>query len=323
MKKKKLLILFSALLLLACGGDGGGGDTPAPTNEYLNVANIDIAGNQTEVKLTIQASDNCDWVITYSDSWIRSITPTKGRGLQDVTIQLYENPKTSERTAVITVKNTSGTITRNPTITQLGNVESLSLSEASLAFSSSAESKQVSVTSNTHWTITGKTNWMTLSTETGDNNDVVTITVQENAGNERSAVLTFTGSEGKSESMTITQAGAVQTIIGVTAPQISNIGKHEAEASFTYNMESTATSCGICYSATGDPTVGKDPCVTETGLSKQGSVALKMENLASSTTYYVRGYVITAGGTQYSNSTSFTTESSYPGSSDNPTPSNK
>ena len=60
--------------------------------------------------------------------------------------------------------------------------------------------------------------------------------------------------------------------------------------------------------------------VSEASSSKQGNVTMKLTNLSSDTTYYVRGYVVSAGGTQYSNSTSFTTESSSPGGDDNVTP---
>ena len=319
--KRQIFFMFGILLFIACGGDDGE-NSPIGGNEFLNVSPLDItlAGNQTETTLSIQASDNCDWVISYSDPMIRNITPTKGRGSQSVIVQLYENPKTSERTAVISVKNTSGTISRNPTITQLGNAESLALSETSLNFTSSAESKQVTINSNTHWTITGKTNWMTISSESGDGNGTITISVQENTGSERSAILSFTGSEGKTQELTIRQSGVAPTTIGVTSPQVSNIGKHEAELSFSYNFDISITTYGVCYSMAGDPSVEKDAHVSEAGSSKQGNVTMKLTNLLSGSTYYVRGYVVTEGGTQYSNSTSFTTESSSPGGDDNVTP---
>lgn len=318
--KRIIPYLLGIILLLSCGGgDDSGGGSPSGGSEYLNVQSIDVPGDATTATLSIQASNNCDWVITYNDSWIRSITPTKGRGSQDVTIQLYKNTQTAERTAIITIKNTSGSITRNPTITQLGNVETLSLSENSLNFTSSAESKQIAVSSNTHWEITGKTNWMTLSQESGEGDGTVTINVQENTSSERSAILIFKSSGGKTQELTIKQAGA-STTMGVTSPQVSNIGKHEAVVSFSYNFDTTVTTYGVCYSTSGDPTIEKNPYVSKEGTEKQGSATFKLESLSSATTYYVRAYIVTNGGTQYSNSTSFTTETSYPGDEDNPTP---
>ena len=324
MIKRLFYFLACTLLFIACGGGGGddgGGGTPSGGSEYLNVRDVQVKGDQTEAILSIQASNNCDWIISYNDPMIRNITPTKGRGPQDVTVQLYENPKTSERSATITVKNTSGTITRNPVITQLGSTESISLSETSINFSSSAESKQITVSSNTHWTITGKTNWMTISPETGDGNGTVTIIVQENTGSERSAILTFKASESKTAELTIKQAGtAAPATKGVASPQVSNIGKHEADVAFTYNWDTAITEYGVCYSTSGDPSVEKDAHVSKSCSESQGSVTMQLTNLASATTYYVRAYIITNGGTQYSNSTSFTTETSYPGGDDNPTP---
>ena len=83
---KRLFSLFTCtLLLLACGGgdDAGGGGTPTGGSEYLNVSNVDIPGGNTTATLNIQASQNCEWVISWNDSWIRSVSPTKGRGTRN------------------------------------------------------------------------------------------------------------------------------------------------------------------------------------------------------------------------------------------------
>lgn len=209
--KKALLFFFAALTFLACGGgdDGGGGSGGSTTSEYLNVADINIDGGNTTATLSIQASNNCQWVISWNDAWIRSISPTTGRGNQNVTVTVDVNPSsTASRTAVVTVKNTSGTITRNITLTQSPNVEKLELSVQTLNFTNSAGSQDITITSNTHWTISGVTNWITLSKTEGNNNGTVTITVNANTTESvRNAVLTVSGSNGISKQLTVNQTG--------------------------------------------------------------------------------------------------------------------
>lgn len=321
---KIVFFITSVFLIIACsgGGESGGNDTPSGGSEYLNVQNLDVPGGNTTATLSIQASVNCEWKISWSDDWIRSVSPSEGRGVQNVTVTLTTNPSSQlSRNSTLTVSNKNGTIVRNVILTQSPNAESLTLSVSSLNFTNSVETQEVSVNSNTHWTITGKSDWMSLNKLEGDNVETITITVLENTSeSERNATLTFTGREGASQQLAIKQAGIPPAAEAVSAPQISNIRKHEADVSFSYNYETIVSSYGVCYSTSGDPSKEKDLFITNGGTSKQGTANFKLENLSSATTYYVRAYIETNGGTQYSNSTSFTTESSYPSGNDNPTP---
>ena len=222
--KKILSYLFGALFLVACGGgDDAGGGTPSGGNEYLNVQNVDIPGGNTTATLYINASQNCDWVVSWSESWIRSINPTKGRGLQNATISVTLNPSsTATRTAVVTVKNTSGTIVRDVTITQSPNAESLDLSMSTMTFSYTASSQDVTVTSNTHWTVNGSASWLTLSTTEGDNNGSVRVTVEANKSKQdREVVLTFMGTGGISKQLTVKQQGDTSTSFNVSPTELS------------------------------------------------------------------------------------------------------
>lgn len=222
--KKTIAYLLGVLLLVACGGgDDAGGGTPSGGNEYLNVSNVDIPGGNTTATLYINASQNCEWVVSWSESWIRSINPTKGRGSQNATISVTLNPSsTATRTAVITVKNTSGTIVRDVTITQSPNAESLDLSMSTMSFTNDAGSQDVTITSNTHWTITGSASWMTLSKTEGDNNGSVRVTVEANKSKqEREAVLTFTGTGGITKQLAVKQQADTSTNFNVSPTQLS------------------------------------------------------------------------------------------------------
>jgi len=222
--KKSILYLLTVLLFTACGGgDDAGGNTPSGGNEYLNVQDVDVPGGNTTATLYINASQNCDWIITWSETWIRSINPTKGRGSQNVTMTVSPNPSSSAtRTAVIKVSNTSGTIVRDVTISQSPNAESLELGTSTISFTNAAGSQDVTVTSNTHWTITGAASWLTLNKTEGDNNGSVSITVESNTSkSEREVVLTFTGSGGISKQLTVKQQGDTSTDFRVSTSEIS------------------------------------------------------------------------------------------------------
>lgn len=324
-KIKIIFFITSVFLINGCsgGGENGGDDTPpSGGSEYLNVQSIDVPGGNTTATLSIQASANCEWIVSWSDDWIRNVSPSEGRGTQNVTITLTTNPSSqSSRKSTLIVSNKKNSITRNVTLTQAPSSESLSLSVNYLNFTNSVETQEVSISSNTHWTITGKSDWMSLNKLEGDNTETITITVFENTSeSERNATLTFTGREGSSQALAIKQEGKPSAAEGVSAPKVSNIGKHEAEVSFSYKFNSDVTYYGICYSTIGDPSKEKDPYITNQASSNQDFVGFKLEKLSSVTTYFVRAFVETKVGIQYSNSTSFITESSYPGEDDNRTP---
>ena len=237
--KKILLYLVGSLLFIACSGGGDGdGSTPFGSNEYLNVQNVEVPGGNTTATLNIQASNNCEWTITWTESWIRSISPASGRGSQNATITMTTNPSSnSSRTAVVTVSNKGGTITRNINVTQSPNAESLELSVTSLTFTKVAGNQNVTVTSNTHWTVTGGASWLSLSKSEGDGNGVVTVNVQENTTeSERSSILTFRGTNGSTKQLTVTQTGRSSDFSVST----TNISAEATANTVTFNIVSEA-----------------------------------------------------------------------------------
>ena len=64
------------------------------------------------------------------------------------------------------------------------------------------------------------------------------------------------------------------------------------------------TTRGFCYSTTSNPTISNDTTMNGTGI---GVYSNTLQNLAPSTTYYVRAYATNSMGTSYGNEVSFTT----------------
>lgn len=318
--KKTLLYLTGVLLLLACGGgDEAGGDTPSGGNEYLNVSNINILGEETTAALSIQASDNCQWTITWSDSWIRSISPTTGRGRQEATITLDANQSASEsRSAVIQVSNASGSIVRSVTLTQAASGAQVSISPSELNFSNTGGTQEVTVNSNTSWTVTGAADWMELSKSNGNGNSSIRITVGANiSASSRSAVLVFTSS-GNSTQLIVSQD--VASLPTVQLPQITQVSKTEATITFSFNSELTVTTCGVYYSTEDNDNYNSHSYVSQEWSSSQGTPVIQLKGLSEGTTYYIHAYAVSAVGTSVSEKNTFTTNSSWPSENDVVTP---
>lgn len=314
------LYLLSLSLLLACSGGDSSNDSPSGGSEYLNVSDIVVQGDQTSATLNINASQNCSWTITWADSWISSISPYSGRGNGSAMITVSTNPSShSSRSATIKVSNSSGNIVRTITLTQTANKETLDISVSSMEFDYKAETRNVTITSNTHWLITGGANWLSLSGNEGDNNGNVSISVDENTSKDpRETVLTITGTSGTTKQISIKQSGASYATI--TAPQISSITQTSAQVSFTYDSNINVTTYGICYSTSENPTIDNDSNVSQSATANQGNPTIPVSGLTSGITYYVRAYIINAEGTKYSNSASFTTANNWPGQDDNNRP---
>lgn len=319
------LVIFSSILLFAssCVKSEVDENMPKAGSDYLEVnENIFIKGELTSTTLSIDASDNCNWTVSCSDALVSNISPSSGKGNGSVTITTTANPSAlSSRSATISVKNSSGAIDRKITFTQAASDEYIELSESEteMEISSKGETRNVTISSNTHWTITGGADWITLNKTEGENNSDVSITIAESTSKEdREAVLTVTGKNGTTKTISIKQIRATFTTISV--PQISDVTQTSAIVSFTFDSNKDVTTYGLCYSTTDNPTIEDATNISEKGSSRQGSPSISLTGLTVGTTYYVRAYVINGEEVKYSNSVSFTTANDWPGEDDNNLP---
>lgn len=317
------LVLLCSILLFASSCVKSDGDENMPTagSEYLEVNDkIVIEGEQTSATLSIDASNNCNWTISCSDALVSNISPSNGKGNGSVTITTTANPTAlSSRSASIVVKNSSGTIVREIALNQSASKEFLELSVSSMELASKGETRNVTISSNTHWTITGGAEWITLNKTEGDNNGDVSITIAENSSKEdREAVLTVTGKNGTTKTIIIKQIRATFTTI--SAPQISDVTQNSAVVNFSFDSNKDVTTYGVCYSTTDNPTIEYATNISEKGSDRQGCPSITLTDLTIGTTYYVRAYVINGEEIKYSNSLRFVTANDWPGENDNNLP---
>ena len=121
--------------------------------------------------------------------------------------------------------------------------------------------------------------------------------------------------------MSITQlAGERPKINTLQQSNISNVTKTGAAVTFSYSSLFAVTEYGVCYSSTKEMPTTDDEHLQNSGNEMQGSATFQLNNLESGKTYYLRAYARSAVGIQYSNSLSFSTQSSQPATGDNVIP---
>ena len=330
--KKISFLTFVLLLIVSCGGDddprNGGGNQSTGGSEYLNVnngsSNLDISSNSTQVTLRIDASQGCEWRITWDEgqTWIRSINPSSGRGSKDVIITVNENTTLKENSTLLTISNTNGNITpRTITLRQLasGAILTLNVENNRLTFPSTGGEQKVSVSSNTSWNIEGIPSWLTVTPKSGEANGVVTISASPNTTkDEQSTVLVFRPTGGTPVQLSITQAVASLPI--VQRPQVTNITTNGATVTFSFNSELPVTAYGVSYSTTDDDNLDSHPYIAETWSANQGNPSVNLTGLSAGTIYYVHAYAISAVGRQYSEKEVFSTARNWPSTDDNQRP---
>ena len=86
--------------------------------------------------------------------------------------------------------------------------QQVSVDVTSIPATEAQTTKQITVSSNTSWTVTGQTNWCKVSPASGEAGDTpVTVTVEStDEYDTRTTTLTFAGSEAQSEGVVVTQA---------------------------------------------------------------------------------------------------------------------
>lgn len=115
----------------------------------------------------------------------------------------------------------------------------------------------------------------------------------------------------------ITSASVKVSGEGVKTGAVSNVTSSHATVG-GYLFPATAgsfTECGICYAVTENPTPLNAKVTTTSGFTG-GDFTVELNNIGSSTFFFVRAYVVTNGDTLYGNTVTFITPASFPYTTD-------
>ena len=162
------------------------------------------AGGQMETSV-VTVTANAEWTATASADWVH-LDPASGpEGTTEVTVSVDPQEATEERSADITFTNLSETAVVS--VRQAARIEDkLEVSPETLEFPAKPEgaAQQVTVTSNTIWSVSCDAPWLSVSPQSGNGDGVFTVSATENEDPIlRQAVLTV-------------QAGTVTRTVAVT-----------------------------------------------------------------------------------------------------------
>lgn len=198
---------------MTCVACGGGEDTPQINKDYLSVpTSQELLGDGQAIDITIDA--NCSWTISKDVEWL-TVSPMSGSDKQTVTIAAMKNSTGADRMAILTIQG--GTLpARRMTVTQRKSSDTpaqktLSVNTTSLEFEKDGGSQNITITSNTSWTITYP-DWCTLSKTSGNDNETITVTVGKNEKTEkRDGQIVISGEGVNAATINVSQKAAIST----------------------------------------------------------------------------------------------------------------
>ena len=174
----------------------------------VTVAAISFDANAKDCKTSFGIKSNTSWKInTNNISWLK-VDPVLGSNDGVVTVTATEeNTGKDAREATITVFGDGG-LTATVTVTQPGKGPFLVVSTNNITFSPSAETVNVTVNSNTSWTVTtSNDSWLKVSPTKGSNNVVITVGVDANNEEEQRMASITVSADGLTQIITVTQEG--------------------------------------------------------------------------------------------------------------------
>ena len=148
--------------------------------------------------------------------------------------------------------------------------------------------------------ISGETGWAEFSSITADGEHTLRwIYIKDSYGSSGSDAGWIDQVEFITESAPVVTLEPVTTITASSAYSGGGI---------TWNGNAGITAKGVCWNTTGNPTIADD--TTSNGAGEDAFIS-RLQDLAVSTTYYVRAYATNEHGTGYSEELSFVTPDGY------------
>ena len=199
MKTRNIIAILATLPLVAgftgCKSDEETDAKPAKEILIVEGGSIEFRGNETDKSVTINA--DCAWTVEYDQGDFNgqlTVQPLKGSGNGTLVITSDENTGLSERKATITLTSDGG-LKQKITIRQTSGDPAMNVSKDKYTFDAiPTESQQLTITSNTNWTIQvpSGVDWLHLSKTSGANSDAIDISVDEiQTDADRSATFTI------------------------------------------------------------------------------------------------------------------------------------
>ena len=234
-------VAVMTMLLVACTSEDVKDMIFSSEQFRLTVTNVSLAKDASSYKLDVVSNCEWDFTVTKDDNW-PDLNIQKSEG--GLSIQTEANTTRSERKGTITL-TTKGGISRSVTISQTQGDIQLEVqggSNKTLTYLYSGGKQELTIICNTTWTISGKSDWISINKEAGTGSDKVEVTVSEiQTDVPREATLVVTAEGSKTDYIIIQQQGK-EIILSVSPKELSFAATGETkELQITCNADWTAS----------------------------------------------------------------------------------
>ncbi|MFR9513839.1 MAG: BACON domain-containing carbohydrate-binding protein [Rikenellaceae bacterium] len=205
----------------------------------VNSLSVAASGNT----FTINVTSNCEWSASNSLSWV-TLTPSSGEGDSQVSVTCSEQTDVESRQGVVTFSAEG--IERQLTIVQDAAEKTISLDIYSKSITYEKQSFNVTVTSNSNWTLQGVPSWMsvTLTSGSGSGSSNLSISCSKNdTSYERESTITFKTNDNSVE-LVVTQG--VSVAMSLEAVDDPYPDQYDSFLRRVLGFQFTATWCGYC-----------------------------------------------------------------------------
>jgi hypothetical protein len=164
--------------------------------------------------VSVNVASNSSWIVSAAPSWF-TVVGGSDTGNGSFIIDTQDNNSGRNRNftlqVVANVGSPNNTITRNFNISQVGQSETLTINPENKTLSRNLQKYNITIESNTAWTVFRDASWIDITTFFGNGNDNLEVRVLNNSTNTtRVADITFsTGNLTKTH--TVTQVGVNPT----------------------------------------------------------------------------------------------------------------
>lgn len=235
MKQKFYYFAFMmALVITSCGGSS---DEEEEAQLLVSPNSFTLSSDGDSQVLKIQS--NTSWFITGAAGWL-SVSASSGKGNSSIVLTAQENNGIDERKSTLIVQSEGGEISQPISIVQQGVSVSLSVDVREINLVEMGKEQSFNITCNTSWNISGKPEWLTISSTTGTGNATIKISANSvnNSPSNRNATLNISAS-GASQTIEVIQKAGLAAESNVTANTVVVLSDcfatdFEYEANTTY-----------------------------------------------------------------------------------------
>jgi M6 family metalloprotease-like protein len=225
-------------------------------------------------------TSNSPWSVESDQAWC-TVNPS-GSGNGTITAGYSVNLLTTSRVAHITT-TVSGIPPVVVTVTQAGDLPTLSVTPPNQNVTSSNGFTTFTVVSNTTWSVAGDVEWI-VTTPSGSGNDSIHVTFDENPGiTDRVATITVTATGIAPVTVTVIQSGAVPALI-VTPPNqdvtaLQGTTSFNVASNTSWTVSSDAAWCKVPAAGSGNGTLVAEYTANSANQARTANISVSVNGL--------------------------------------------